>query len=313
MRIPWQLKAAGFKALSIAPGGGRAYRFAQRRVTGSTLPSRVSMSQKLDVARGYRTLLAEIDPQLVSRARTFIDYGAGWAPTIPLSFWAAGLDAALLVDVRPNLERDLLVGTSALVAKLLDERAEKGIVRLPPSLDAAPTLETCLRRLGWRYAVPLTDWKRIRELPGPRIVAATQVLLHLDLEAAERTLTEIAAALEPGDVFIAAVKCYDLYADFDPGCSPYNKFRYSERVWHSLVNSPLMSFNRMTVGDYREALDRAGFEMLAYRVEAPSERDLEALRAVDVDRRFRDRPERDLAAREVVWAARIGAAASETA
>ena len=43
------------------------------------------------------------------------------------------------------------------------------------------------------------------------------------------------------------------------GISKYNNLRYSPWVWENVVNSRLMSFNRLKAPDYRAALEQAGF------------------------------------------------------
>ena len=58
------------------------------------------------------------------------------------------------------------------------------------------------------------------------------------------------------------------------GIQPHNHLRYSPRVWNGIINTPLMSYNRLKAPDYRALVEEAGFAIRHFEVEPGSAADL---------------------------------------
>jgi hypothetical protein len=174
---------------------------------------------------------------------------------------------------------------------------------MPPLPDEQESLDSYLTRLQVRYAVPFGPSDLVTE-HGPTIITATQVLLHLGADELASMFSMVATALAGGrGIFLGTVHLYDLWSDVDRSISRYNKYRFSDFVWNRLINSRLMAYNRLTSGDYRRYLERAGLELLEYAVQGPTPRELDAFRRVPVHRTFEQVPESELASTHLFFVA----------
>jgi SAM-dependent methyltransferase len=299
----WVTKAVAFKLLSGLPGGYIIYRFAQRWITRSTVPTPGRILQKAQVGAQYLAALEALAPSRGLANVTHVDIGAGWMPTIPILFWTLGCDRQLLCDVYPNIDVFTLAGTVRCFRKLANEgRFPRSPMRLPRDVAPGETVQGYLSELGIRYSAPY-DPSEIPAEPGWKLITCTQVLLHLRAAALPALFRAVAQALRGGGLFLATIRLYDLWSDFDPRVSAYNKFRYSDFIWERVLCSRLMYYNRLTVSDYRAAAAAAGLRILELRCEEPSEADIEELRKVRVHRKFCGVPEKELACRHLFIAA----------
>ncbi|HKU19459.1 MAG TPA: hypothetical protein VJQ50_00495 [Terriglobales bacterium] len=311
MLVPWQIKVAGFKLLSLLPAGESLYRAMQQHLTRSIVPTPPTVQQKLEVGRAYLNLLQKFHRQELLAHATHIDIGCGWMPTIPLLFYALGCERQLLCDVRRHLSPVTVPGTVEIVRRLLGGSppyTDLPLRRLPPPFPPDGKAEEYLAGLGMSYVAPYCLRDLVR--PSPLLVTCTQVLMYLSPSAVRELLLALAGTLTPGDLFIVGVKCYDLYSDCDPGLSPYNKWTYSPLVWESFINSRLMSFNRMTAADYRRLLLECGFKLIFFEETRPAPAELEALRSLRIHASFQHVPREELAAKEFLAVAATGSPAS---
>jgi hypothetical protein len=301
----WLLKVATFNALSAAPGGEQVYRLLQERVTGGATESAERIQGKLDLGVQYLRLAEELEGVDRWRSMTHVDVGAGWIPTIPLLFHSAGLEHQLLLDVRPNIQAPVLRRSVEVFRRLLekDDAAQPFIRRLPPEMDQGESVKGYLGRLGMEYVAPYA-FQDIEEVDGPKLVTCTGVLPYVPEPLLGCLLHVIARSLGKGGLFMGVTHFYDDYALFDRSLPKFNRWRYSDFVWNRLINSQLMSINRLTASDYRRAFELAGLDIVEFRLEAPTSRDLEELARVPVHRSFRHVPVTELAAGPLLWVAR---------
>jgi hypothetical protein len=234
-----------------------------------------------------------------------VDIGAGWMPTIPLLFYSSGFDRQILLDINPNLDvrivSDVVQAFRQVVAK--DKNLQSRCQRLPPIVHPFETVETYLTRLGIRYVAPYSEKDLVND-QGFKIVTCTQVLLHLSKHQLRSLFQAVSLALADRGLFLAPVHLYDIYSDFDKRLSPYNKWRYSDFVWERLINSKMMTFNRLTASEYRRLLEASGLDVIKYHVAEPTDSDLQQFRRTKVHKQFTNVPETELAARYLFFAAR---------
>ena len=299
------MKIAAFKLLGLMPGGCAVHRYFQQNITESLRVTEGRVLQRIQVGIEY---LDSIEQILIAKdfsRFTHMDIGAGWMPTIPLLFYSSGFDRQLLLDINPNLDArivsDVVQTFRQLVAK--DKTLQSRCQRLPPIVDPSETLETYLTRLGIRYVAPYSENDLVSD-PGFKIVTCTQGLLHLSKHQLRSLFQAMSLALADGGLFLAPVHLYDIYSDFDKALSPYNKWRYSDFVWERLINSKMMTFNRLTASEYRRLLEASGLDVVKYHVPEPSDSELQQLRRIKVHKQFSNVPERELAARYLFFAAK---------
>ena len=304
MTSNWILKAAAFKILSVLPGGVPLYHLLQRRVTGNALPDAGTALQKIGVGWRYLLLAREILGHLEPRAMTHFDIGSGWMPTVPFLYYSLGTDRQRLYDVRRNLQLPVVAQTARVFDRVIGSLPGPTPVRQIPAPQSRDVLVGYLRRMGIEYVAPYSpaDFHGSR---GWKLITCTQVLLHMDPESIASLFRALASVMCKGDLLMATVKCYDVWSDRDLKLSPYNKWRYSEFVWEHLVNSRLMSFNRLTPSRYRTLLQTAGFDIVRFDVTGPTDADTRELRRIPVHHSVRHLSEADLGAREVLFVATV--------
>src|SRR5262245_66628546 len=101
----------------------------QRRVSHSLPSSEAGFRRKLDRAVGHLDAYREHGPPRAAGNAVFYEFGAGWDLTVPLAYWALGVERQVLVDIHANLHFDLVDLTIARLERIDDPR----VVRRPDS------------------------------------------------------------------------------------------------------------------------------------------------------------------------------------
>jgi hypothetical protein len=303
----WICKVAAFKFLGAIPAGEHVHFFIQKRITQSLKVTNGMVLQKIQVGTEYLDFLEEVLGARDVSSITHVDIGAGWMPTIPLLLYSVGFDRQLLLDIRRNMDiklvSDVVCTFRQVVSK--EKSLENRCKRLPPLVEPTDTLESYLTRVGIRYVGPYRADDLLNER-GFKFITCTQVLLHLNKDQLRSLFQAIAAALKDGGVFVAPVHLHDIYSDFDKSLSPYNKWRYSEFVWENVINSKMMSFNRLTASEYRQVLEESGLKIISFRVAEPTMLDFEQFKRIKIHKQFSYVPERELASKYLFLAAKHG-------
>jgi hypothetical protein len=299
----WRLKVAGFKALSGLPGGTAFYRFAQKHLTGSLRANEARVVQKIEVGMQYFSWLEKHGHSFPDGSH--IDFGAGWHPTIPLLYYSLGFRQQFLFDLSPLLDQQLVEETVQMFLSLVQQpnwskRLRQN--RLPPPMQGKPW-RTYLGELGINYQAPYhAAWSSVSGKID--LVTSTQVLLHIPKPILAQCFESIFSSLKPGGFFLATIHLRDLVVAVQPGASKYNQLRYSNESWERWVNSSLMSYNRLRAADYRELLEKAGFQISGFEVEHGTAEDLAELNQIPIAACFQGYSREDLAAKHLFFAAR---------
>jgi hypothetical protein len=270
----------------------RLYRFGQQKLTRSLLPTRARVAQKIDVAFQYWDWLEKHGASRSLLEGTHLDFGAGWHPTIPLLFYALGVERQFLFDATPLLQPQMAADTEKAFRAIVSDSAwphRARLRRLPePAVFADQTWPGCLERLGMRYCAPCDD--QFADIAGSVDVATcTQVLYYVRKSALSPCLARIYSSLKPGGRLFATLRLTT--PDFT-GLSDYGHLRFSPWVWDNLVNSAILSYNRLKPSDYRAALETAGFRITHFQVNHSTQQDWSDLNAVSLHSSF-DRYSRD--------------------
>ena len=301
----WLVKVTAFKLLSIAPGGSALYRMIQERFTGSLVPTQERLRQKIDIGVLYAKWLSENGRADLLKG-AYLDFGAGWHPTIPFLFYSMGVERLFLLDVASRLNEELILGTLRVFREIVtaaDWPSKDMLSRLPdPPSDPATPWPKMLNGYGMSYIAPYAG--NLEKLNGSiDLVTSTQVLLHIGRDGLRHCFRDIHRALKPGGIFFATIHLKDLWADTDRRLSRYNHLRYSPWLWENVINSPLMPFNRLRGPDYRELLEEAGFKIRHFELEPPTDADMRLLAETRVHPCFQKYSPRDLAEKHLFFAA----------
>lgn len=302
----WLTKVAAYRLLSALPGGAALYRYSQEHLTKSLVPKKDRLKEKIEVGLAYCDWLTRngLRAQLIEGVH--LDFGCGWHPTIPLLYYCLGVERQHLLDAAPCLTGPMLArAIEVFLSAAGDAHYLNGAQprRLPPRLENGDW-RGYLARVGMCYHAPYADV--IPALADSVDVAtATQVLPYVRREVVPWCLSQVYGSLKSGGVLLATIHLRDNLAGLShTGLVKYQHLRYSPETWERRINSSLMSFNRFKAPDYRELLEKAGFEIQHFEIEPGTNDEIEELNRVRIDTCFQRYTREELAARHLFFAVR---------
>jgi SAM-dependent methyltransferase len=300
--MKWFVKCMAFQVLSRVPGGQPLYHAAQRRLTGSTRQTEARLLGKIGQTLVYwKWLAANLSPARLAAA-THLELGSGWLPSVPVTFQALGVPRQFLVDIAPHLQPEAVVETVEIFQKAAP-RADFKFARLPAVPARGKSLAETLEPLGMVYAAPYAELAA--KIAGQvEFITATQMLYHLDLATLKAVFSSVHRLLKPGGCFLALQHLRQSFAGLDSGTSPFYSLRYSDWFWENIVNSSMMSYNRLRAVDYRDLLKEAGFEMAHFEVDPGRPEDFALLDRAKIHPMFARYTREELAARGLFFVAR---------
>lgn len=302
----WRFKSLHFKLLSLMPGGKTFHMFTQEQVTRSTEANHDRVRQKVEVGLRYWDWL-----QKNGRAESFlngqtIDFGAGWHPTIPLLWHLFGARRQLLLDIQSNMDTPKVADTVRLLNQIASEPGWVGKPFcqhqvLPLPVHTQPLAAT-LRSYGIEYRAPYKN-TLAGNLDTYDSIICTQVLQHIDRASLENLFSVFFRSLKPGGLLMGVAHLVGHFRSPNLHKGQYQHLESSPWVWDNLINSSLMSFNRLKGPDYRRLLEQSGFRIHAFEVEAPTPEDLAELKRTKIHPSFDHLSTDDLAAKLVFFVA----------
>jgi SAM-dependent methyltransferase len=301
--MKWLLKAATQKALSALPRGEELNFLLQYRVTKSLPQGDAAFRRKVERAIQHYAAFAEHAPPEVTEP-TFYEFGAGWDLVVPLAYFALGVPAQILTDIRPNVRFELLNDSVRRFDRLQPElEASAGRALRGLGGPGIRSIAELAQRFGIDYRAPVDA--RATGLPEAcaDFVSSTNTLEHVPAGDIVPILAECLRLLRPGGVLSCRIDMRDHRAYFDRSQSVYGFLTVSDRAW-SLVNSSLQFQNRLRRSDYLRMLAEAGFELVAQRSAPPTAEELEHLRRARLAPRFRGYELEDLGAKSLAVVAR---------
>lgn len=300
----WRLKSSAFRLLSAVPGGENLYRLAQRHVTGSIIPTADRVRGKVQVALDYVRWLRTNGHAACLDGGTHFDFGAGWHPSVPLTFYASGVRTQRLLDLGRVMDAAGVAGTIRFfceVAPVLAKEAGLELARLPSETSAGTPLDEQFRALGITYDAPCGDL--LTRLGGQAdFITSTQVLLHIDEPVLRECFRAIHHALKPGGLFLATIHLRPLYGGLEMGAAHYDHLTYSPEAW-ARFGSRIMSYSRLKAPDYRRLLGEAGFALRHFEIEPATPAELAAFDRTPIHPSFAHYSRGDLSARHLFFVA----------
>lgn len=305
--MSWRKKSARFKLLSLLPGGSKFYRYSQEKLTHSVQATRPRVDGKLNAGLIYWDWLTKHGrEQRLLRGET-VDLGAGWHPSIPLLWYGLGADRQLLVDIFPNMDGQKAADTARLVCEIARDPQwkDKPVLKRFPEVKNTPVPadpNAVLKPFGIEYLAPYGN-KLAVERGRYDMVICTQVLQHVEKPVQLAIFKELFASLKPGGLFLATVHLVGHFGNPVQRAGQYEHLKPSPWVWENLINSSLMSFNRLKAPDYRESLEAAGFRLIEFDVTRPNAEDLMEFKRVQPHACFSHYTPEELASRHVFFVA----------
>jgi len=299
--MKWFLKAMMFQVLARAPGGQQVYHRLQR-VTGSSEQTQGRLAGKIDQTLQYWKWLEQNTPAEWRATTSHLDFGTGWLPSVPIVFYSLGVSRQYLVDIERHMQPEAVVRTIEMFRAVAPQSQVK-FARMPAVPPDSQQLETTLESLGMVYAAP---YDQLAEQIAGKVgfVTATHMLLHLNRDALGAVLRTIYRLLEPGGYFMALLHLRQLFDGLYARTSPFFALRYSDWFWENIINSRMMSYNRLKPRDYQEALVEAGFEIALLEVEPGTAEDSAQLERARIHPVFAKYSREELAARHLFLVAR---------
>lgn len=302
----WRFKVAAYHLLSLLPGGAALYRFAQENVTQSLVPTPERLKQKIAVGLHYFDWLERNGCKDRLLEGTHLDFGSGWHPTIPLLYYCLGVNRQLLCDIAPVFSAKMVAQATDAFLCIVNDPAWPQRVKLrrqPPEFSGGDWRKY-FEKMGIFYHAPYINV--LPSLAGTvDVITSTQVLYYIPRESLSRCFGQLHATLKSKGLFLATVHLRDtLTGNLNDGVASYEHLKYSPETWERWFNSRIIGFNRLKAPDYRELLEKAGFEIQHFEVEPGTEEDAKALDKIRIAPCFQHYSREDLLARHLFFVAR---------
>jgi hypothetical protein len=264
----WLIKAAVHRGISALPNRQFWNGLLQKWITRSTELTARNFEDKVRECARHLRVFRSARPE---GDFTVLELGTGWLPIIPVGLWLSGARELWTFDIEPLLKTERLLCVlrhyrdyarrGELAALLPAARADR-IQKLDAVLAAARTDEqpgALLERLGIHYQV-----RDAQQLPLPDhtidFFVSSGVMEYVPKPALPLVLKEFFRVATPGAMMSHRLNLVDQYSYFDANITAFNFLRFTERGW-SWLDSPLISQNRLRIGDYRKHFREAGFEI----------------------------------------------------
>lgn len=290
----WRYKALLQLVFSNVPFGERSNYLFQRYVTRSLPTSDAKFISIVSEAREHIEVLRKYLGRQYEEA-TFYEFGAGQELIVPLAFYALGIERQILVDIRNLLRVELANDT---IAKFQKMSAEMGFLRKPDRfLNRERTFLGSLKQYyGIDYRAPCDARATGLSRGSIDCITSTNTLEHIPPQDIKAILQECYRILRDDGVMSFRIDYQDHYAYFDSSISEYNFLKYSNEAW-SFFSPSLQYQNRLRHRDFVQIFQSKGFEIVEERCKEGTKADLEIIKRLRLNTRFRQYEPEELAVR----------------
>ncbi len=304
----WKYKALAQRALSTVPYGVHVNSLLSRHVTKTMPRSDAEFIEIVARAKDYSDAFRKYSERNIADA-VCLEIGAGQDFAIPLAMYAFGVNHHILLDIQRLVSWKLVNDTIEKIQRL---GAQLGMTRIPDRhANGRRDLLSILKdSYGMDYRAPCHARSTGLDSESVDLITSTAVLQHVPLEEIRAMMGECRRLLRRGGLVCHLIGYHDHYADFDRKISVYNFLQYSDKAWR--LYSPALQYqNRLRHRDYVELAQAAGFEVVAERREDGSSSDLDTLRRLPLNERFRGYIPEELAVRSGLIVLRKSGASKE--
>jgi hypothetical protein len=269
----WLVKALVQRGIGALPNPHYWNELLQKRVTRSLDLTDEHFYKALRYCRRHVEQLRRFGATAADGSFSAFELGTGWFPVVAIGFFLSGAREVWTWDITPLLRRDRLQRT---IGRFLELEQRQGLGSrlqvLPERLarlrevmalcdsSAAFGPGELLERLSIRYRIGNASRSGLAPLAVDLIVSDS-VLEYVSPEALLELLQEWRRIAAPHAVMSHTITLADQYVNFDPGITPFNFLRFSDRTWRWLSN-PIIPLNRLRVSDYRRGFSESGFQIV---------------------------------------------------
>jgi SAM-dependent methyltransferase len=278
--LNWIAQAALQKILVYVPYGHECNYFIRRYVTKRLPQDRPGfMWTARNAAKHFAAFRQHNSTTDIADARC-CEIGAGWEFTVPLLFYAFGIEHQLLIDLERHARLGLINHTIARIAADKAELEEKTSISLR-DMDTTPieTFDDLEHRFGIEYRAPYDARDTGSMAESFDLLSNTATLEHIPEVDIKRILSEAMRLLKPGGTMSACIDMDDHASHVSSKVSCYNFLRFSDRQW-SLLTTDGNYQNRLRYPDYMRLFRDAGFDVVAEEPTRADEAELRSLEAM---------------------------------
>ena len=291
--MDWRCKALLQLALSTIPRGEQLNHFFQRYVTRSLPISDTAFAATVSDAKRHIDAIHRYYNRPLDQAIIY-EFGVGWDMTIPLAFYAFGVEEQILVDIRnllrPHLVNDIIEKYQKMVSDLAFLRRPAKALNGGGS-DLTALLE---KQYGIDYRAPCDARQTGLKPCSIDCITSTSTLEHIPAADIQSILRECHRILRDDGLMSVLIDYDDHYSYFDTKVSGYNFLQYSDRMW-AMFNPALHYQNRLRHRDYLKLFGSVGFDVLEEQRREGTEAELELIEQLSLASRFKPYSLQDLA------------------
>jgi SAM-dependent methyltransferase len=263
--------------------------FCQTRLTKTLPHSDEQFFSSFGIANKHFNEFLRYSSQRAIPKASFYEFGAGWDLTVPLAYYAFGIERQTIVDIRSNVHFDLINDSISRFAKhnaKLESMTGHSLRPIDPlSGLGVKELEECL---GITYLAPVDARNTGLSSESFDFISNTSTLEHIPEADLPILFAECRRLLRVDGVMGCAVDLRDHFCDADSRISPYHFLRYSTGAW-ARINSSLHFQNRLRYPDYLKLAAVSGLELVSHNTREPTPDDLAILRAMTLPSAFQMR------------------------
>lgn len=247
----WKLKAMAFLAFDVLPGGDRAHRLIQRRLTGSAERDMSGDNNR------YQTVFFRHLNEFRKCGKplediSYLEFGAGYDLAANIFYYCMGIERQTLVDIVPIMQRDQV------------ERMVRWYQKHPPA-GAVRSPVHDLAKMGIEYKAPM----RLQDLHRKfDVISTIDTMEHIPASEVPEIARCCKNLLRDRGVCVMSIDYTDHYSHADSSITPYNFLRYSDAGWRP-YNSSRQYQSRSRHPTYREAFSSAGLTIDEIYIELP--------------------------------------------
>ena len=201
-----------------------------------------------------------------------LEVGTGWHPIVPLCLYLCGAREVWTFDIEPLLSLKRL---RQLMRFFVDYDRSGKLKIFLPQYDSERLRELCAVVQGAQdvgaaeILSRLAIYAKVQDaqatgLPAGSIdlLFSNGVLQYIPRSILQGIFSEARRLASGSSIMAHRIRFIDQFSYFDNRISTLNFLRYSGAQWRWL-NSPLIYQNRLRVSDFRDLLNKEGFELLS--------------------------------------------------
>ena len=201
-----------------------------------------------------------------------LEVGTGWHPIVPLGLYLCGAREIWTFDIEPLLSLKRL---RQLMQFFVDYDQSGRLKMILPLYNSERLRELCAvvqgaQDLGAaeilsRFAIHAkVQDAQATGLPAGSVdlLFSNGVLQYIPSSTLQGIFSEARRLASGSSIVAHRIRFVDQFSHFDSRISAFNFLRYSSAQWQWL-NSPLIWQNRLRICDFRQLLNKAGFELLS--------------------------------------------------